>query len=69
MECGIFILKSNTWIEAIKKSNKNIFSNVNKSWERKINDNWFIRPEKRSYMRATNNSIDYVVLEKQINKD
>ncbi len=61
---GIFILKSNTWIEAIKKSNKNIFSNVNKSWERKINDNWFIRPEKKSYMRATNNSIDYVVLEK-----
>ena len=59
---GIFILRSSTWIQAIKLSNKNIFSNVNKSWEKRINDNWFIRPETKSYMRATNNSIDYVVL-------
>ena len=61
---GIFILKSSTWVQAIKGCNKNIFSNVNKSWEKRINDNWFIRPERKSYMRATNNSIDYVVLEK-----
>ena len=61
---GIFILKSDTWIQAIKECNKNIFSNVNKSWEKRINDNWFVRPEKKSYMRVTNNSIDYAVLEK-----
>ena len=61
---GIFILKSDTWIKAIKISDKNIFSNVKISWEERINDNWFIRPHRKSYMRATNNSIDYVVLEK-----
>ncbi len=61
---GIFILRSDTWLDAIKVSSKNIFSNVNRSWQRKVNDNWFIRPDRKSYIRATNNSVDYVVLEK-----
>ena len=61
---GIFILRSDTWLDAIKVSSKNIFSNVKRSWQRKVNDNWFIRPDRKSYIRATNNSVDYVVLEK-----
>jgi mannose-1-phosphate guanylyltransferase/mannose-6-phosphate isomerase len=65
---GIFILKANTWLTAIKESSPTIDDTTRISWDRKISDKGgyanFIRPDKESFQNIPNDSIDYAVIEK-----
>jgi mannose-1-phosphate guanylyltransferase/mannose-6-phosphate isomerase len=61
---GIFILKSQTWIDAIKKANTQLYNSVEKSWENRDSDRWFIRPNKNDFLNSPSDSIDYSVMEK-----
>jgi len=60
---GIFILQSNTWINAIAQSNKQISDSVEKSWQLKSNDQWFVRPDENYFKNSPSDSIDYAVME------
>ena len=61
---GIFILRSSTWLDAIKKSNSNIFKSVELAWGKKISDQWFTRPNSQLFVKSDSDSIDYAVMEK-----
>ena len=60
---GIFILQSNTWINAIAQSNKQIYDSVEKSWQLKSSDQWFVRPDENCFKNSPSDSIDYAVME------
>jgi len=63
---GIFILRSNTWLNAISATNKLMYENIKKSWKKKTIDNLFERPHKVSFSKSPSNSIDYAVIEKAL---
>ena len=63
---GIFILRSNTWLNAISTTNKLMYENIKKSWKKKTIDNLFERPHKVSFSKSPSNSIDYAVIEKAL---
>ena len=63
---GIFILRSNTWLNAVSVTNKLMYENVKKSWKKKTIDNLFERPHKVSFSKSPSNSIDYAVIEKAL---
>jgi len=61
---GMFILQSNTWLHAIQQSSPEIANSMNKSWENKITDQWFERPDPELFKQSPSDSIDYAVMEK-----
>lgn len=61
---GMFILQSNTWLDAINKSNSELFDSINRSWQAKKNDQWFERPDSELFRQSPSDSIDYAVMEK-----
>lgn len=61
---GIFVLNSETWLDAIRKTDRSIFNNVTKSWKKKTIDNAFMRPNSSDYSKARSKSVDYAVIEK-----
>lgn len=61
---GIFIMHPLTWIEAINKSNKKIHDLSQQAWSSKESDEWFVRPEKKTFESLQSDSIDYAVMEK-----
>ena len=63
---GIFILRSNTWLNAVSVTNKLMYETVKKSWKKKTVDNLFERPHKVSFSKSPSNSIDYAVIEKAL---
>ena len=63
---GIFVLNAKTWLDAIRKTDKLIISNVTESWKRKKLDNSFIRPCSSYYSKASPKSIDHAVIEKAV---
>ncbi|MDC0415220.1 mannose-1-phosphate guanylyltransferase/mannose-6-phosphate isomerase [Gammaproteobacteria bacterium] len=63
---GTFILRSNTWLNAISTTNKLMYENIKKSWKKKTIDNLFERPHKVSFSKSPSNSIDYAVIEKAL---
>jgi mannose-1-phosphate guanylyltransferase/mannose-6-phosphate isomerase len=69
---GIFILKANTWLSAIKDSSPIIDETTRISWDRKTSDTGgyanFIRPDKESFQNIPSDSIDYAVIEKSPGK-
>lgn len=60
---GIFITYPSTWIEAISKSNKNSHDLSQEAWRCRKSDEWFVRPEKKSFESLQSDSIDYAVME------
>lgn len=63
---GVFILNSETWINAIKKTHKSIYNNACRAWKNKAIDNFFVRPSKQDYLKCISKSIDYAVMEKAL---
>jgi mannose-1-phosphate guanylyltransferase/mannose-6-phosphate isomerase len=61
---GIFLLKSQTWIEAISNFNNKIFKHSSVAMENYNVDNFFIRPDKIEFNKCPKDSIDYAVIEK-----
>lgn len=63
---GIFIIKASVWISALTKFRVDIIENTKKSFDMKIFDNDFIRPNKELFKKVHNDSIDYAVMEKAV---
>jgi mannose-1-phosphate guanylyltransferase/mannose-6-phosphate isomerase len=61
---GIFIVRADLWIEAIKKCAPDIFKLCNAAWSEKKYDGFFLRPDKNLYKKISGQSIDYAVIEK-----
>jgi len=61
---GMFILRSNTWLEAIQRSNPEIASSINTAWQKRVSDQWFTRAEPKAFAASPSDSIDYAVMEK-----
>ena len=61
---GMFILRSNTWLNAIQRSNPEIASAINTAWQNKTSDQWFTRAEPKAFTASPSDSIDYAVMEK-----
>ena len=61
---GMFILKSKTWMDAIGRSNPEVFKLINYAWQNKNTDQWFARPDNESFKQSPPDSIDYAVMEK-----
>ena len=66
---GIFLLLSETWLDAIELSNPGMSEIIQKSWQGKIKDQWFERPNKELFKQSRSDSIDYAVMEKAIDLD
>jgi len=60
---GIFILKSQTWDDAIQQAEPKIHDAIIQSWQQKSVDRWFERPNEKSFNQSPSNSIDYAVME------
>lgn len=63
---GMFILQSQTWLNAIQQSNPEISNSMNKAWNNKNTDQWFERPDSELFKQSPSDSIDYAVMEKAI---
>ena len=65
---GIFVLRTSTWLAALKEFRPDILIAVEKSWRSRTQDNAeqtiFIRPDKEAFQAIPNESIDYAVIEK-----
>lgn len=61
---GIFILKSQAWLDAIKNSNLNLFTRVYSAFKKTKKDSWFERPNETDFKNSPSDSIDYSVMEK-----
>lgn len=61
---GMFILQSNTWLDAIQQSNPEIAKSINNSWKNKKTDQWFERADSELFKQSSSDSIDYAVMEK-----
>lgn len=63
---GMFILNAKLWLSAIKKLDNEMYLSVCKSWDKKKIDGSFIRPDKLTFKKVPENSIDYSVMENAI---
>ena len=63
---GMFILNAKLWLSAIKKLDNEMYLSVSKSWNKKKIDGSFIRPDKLTFQKVLENSIDYSVMENAI---
>ena len=61
---GMFILRSNTWLDAIQRSNPEIANAINTAWQNKTFDKWFTRADPVAFATSPSDSIDYAVMEK-----
>lgn len=61
---GLFIMQSKTWLKAILQSNHDIYKSIKNAWQNKKTDQWFERPDEKSFKRTPSDSIDYAVMEK-----
>jgi mannose-1-phosphate guanylyltransferase/mannose-6-phosphate isomerase len=61
---GMFILRANVWLKTIQHFSPDIYEATLKSFNQKINDDLFIRPEENLFKSIPANSIDYAVIEK-----
>lgn len=61
---GIFIMKSQTWLAAIKKADNQIYKFATMALENSKIDNKFIRLDSEQFVKCKSDSIDYSVMEK-----
>ena len=61
---GIFIIKSNMWMNLIERSDPVMLDKIANSWKKRTEIGQIIFPEKKNFQLSPSNSIDYVVVEK-----
>jgi mannose-1-phosphate guanylyltransferase/mannose-6-phosphate isomerase len=65
---GMFVLRSSTWLAALKEYRPDILNATQKAWDQKTEDQAdgtrFIRPNKTLFCSTPSESIDYAVIEK-----
>lgn len=61
---GIFLIKCNTWLHLIAKSNPIMLRKVASSWKKRSEIDMLISPEEKNFKLSPSDSIDYVVVEK-----
>jgi len=61
---GMFVLKANVWLKALKQFRPDIAQASEKAWANKKVDAPFVRPHKESFTAIQSESIDYAVMEK-----
>jgi mannose-1-phosphate guanylyltransferase/mannose-6-phosphate isomerase len=61
---GIFVLHASTWLKALQHFRPDIADAAQLSWQTKIDDSPFVRPNKEAFIRVPSDSIDYAVMEK-----
>jgi len=64
---GMFVLRANTWLTALKEFRPDILDATQKAWQQKTKDQadgtQFIRPNKELFASIPGESIDYAVIE------
>ena len=65
---GMFVLKANTWLAALREFRPDIFEACEKAWQNQSEDSAdsvrFVRPGKEEFKAIPSESIDYAVIEK-----
>jgi mannose-1-phosphate guanylyltransferase / mannose-6-phosphate isomerase len=61
---GMFVLRASVWLRAIQHFSYDIYETTLKSFNKKTNDDLFIRPDENLFKLIPANSIDYAVIEK-----
>jgi mannose-1-phosphate guanylyltransferase/mannose-6-phosphate isomerase len=61
---GMFVLRSSTWLKALKQFRPDILIATQAAWTAKSADASFIRPNKEAFAQVPSESIDYAVMEK-----
>jgi mannose-1-phosphate guanylyltransferase/mannose-6-phosphate isomerase len=65
---GIFVLRSSTWLAALKEFRSDIFGSTETAWQARTTDQsdftTFVRPDKALFNAIPSDSIDYAVIEK-----
>jgi len=61
---GMFLFKASVWIEEVSKYAPNILSACQLAMDNSVEDLYFLRPEKKTFIESPSDSIDYAVMEK-----
>ncbi len=61
---GMFVLKTSTWLKALKQFRPDILATTQDAWAGKTADASFVRPDKCAFTQVPTESIDYAVMEK-----
>lgn len=61
---GMFVMKASVWLKALKKCRPDIFFATKKAFDKRTQDNKFIRPDSNFFKDIPSDSIDYAVMEK-----
>jgi mannose-1-phosphate guanylyltransferase/mannose-6-phosphate isomerase len=61
---GMFVLNASVWLKALDAFRPDIASVTKAAWNRKAQDNAFIRPGKAEFTATPSESIDYAVMER-----
>ena len=64
---GMFLFKASKYLKELRQFEPKIFDSCLMAYEKRINDNNFIRPDRESFLSSPSNSIDYAVMEKTEN--
>lgn len=61
---GIFLMSASKWLYAVSKLAPKIYNNTLKSWQNRVIDKLFVRPDEKNFLNSPEDSIDYAVAQK-----
>ncbi len=60
---GMFVLKASVWLAALEAFRDDILRSTVQAWEKRVNDQHFLRPGREEFLAIPAESIDYAVME------
>lgn len=60
---GMFVLKASVWIKALEQFRPDILQATQAAWDKRSDDNTFVRPGKAEFAAIPSESVDYAAME------
>lgn len=60
---GMFVLKASVWLKALEQFRPDILQATQAAWEKRSDDNMFVRPGKTEFAAIPSESVDYAAME------
>ena len=61
---GMFVLRASVWLKALQAFRPDILEATRMSWEKRVLDKSFVRPDEAGFALVPSESVDYAVIEK-----
>jgi len=60
---GMFVLKASVWLKALEEFRPDILQATQAAWDKRSEDNTFVRPSKAEFVAIPSESVDYAAME------